>query len=61
MIELTIVISNLVLNVATVYGVVVASMHFEKPAILWFLLLPFLNGLEYRSRPKGNGDKTNAA
>ena len=58
MIELAIVISNLVLNVATVYGVVVASTHFEKPAILWFLLLPFLNGLEYRGRAKRNGEKT---
>ena len=50
------IICNMILNVAMVAGVVYSAVYFNKPVMLWFLLLPFLNGLSYKS---GGSDKDN--
>jgi hypothetical protein len=32
-------------NITMVAGIVIAAMHFERAAILWFLFLPTINSM----------------
>lgn len=34
---------NMLENIAIVAGVTIASIHFERPVLLWFLLLVIIN------------------
>ena len=34
---------NVLENIAIVAGVTIATIHFERPALLWFLLLVVVN------------------
>ena len=54
------IISNMVLNVVTVCGIVYVTTYFNKPALLWFLLLPFMNGLSLREKSGGKEEENEA-
>lgn len=41
---------NALVNIAMVVGVTAATIHFERPCLLWFLLLVVLNSWSYEER-----------
>ena len=46
------IICRAVENIVMTIGIVFSSVYFEKMALLWFLLIPALNQVSFRSQTK---------
>ena len=46
------IICRAIENIVMTIGIVFASVYFEKMALLWFLLIPALNQVSFKSQTK---------
>lgn len=46
------IICRAIENIVMTIGIVFASVYFEKMALLWFLLIPALNQVGFKSQSK---------